>query len=85
MMSLFREARDIGNNISNFFNLFIPLTHRENEFKEFCHQIYIEAEQKSEKTYNESSNFIEILLKNKNLLSSEEIQDEVSTLILSVS
>lgn len=67
------------------FNLFIPLHHRENEFTKFCQNIYEEAEEESEDFYNGGNlNFIEILLKNKNILSTQEIQDEVSTMILAV-
>src|SRR5690349_5502261 len=68
------------------FNLFLPRFHRKNEFTDFCENILEEAEKKNEKTFNNSNmNFINILLANKNHWTSREIQDEVSTMILSVS
>lgn len=60
--------------------------HRKNEFTDFCNQILEEAEEnRKDAISDENKSFIDILLKNKNVWSSEEIQDEVSTLILSVS
>lgn len=68
------------------FNLFMPRKHRKNEFTQFCEQILDEAEQQqSDKLGGDSMNFIEILLMNKTVLTSEEIQDEVSTMVLAVS
>lgn len=68
------------------FILFIPKAYRENEFTEYCKNIRIEAEQEKSDTFNTSNqNFISILLANKKYLTDLEIQDEVSTMILSVS
>lgn len=68
------------------FLLFIPNHHRNNEFTEFCQEIYNEAEIENENYYNGGNlNFIEILLKNKNNLTMTEIMDEVNTMILAVS
>lgn len=85
-MSFFREAADIGNNIVNLASLFLPLVHRKNEFTEYCQQILDEAEAQQHDYYKAGDlNFIDILLKNKANLSSREIHDEVSTMILVVS
>lgn len=68
------------------FNLFMPRRHRKNDFTSFCEQILVEAEQESDELFRgDSMNFIETLLKNKSCLTNEEIQDEVSTMILAVS
>jgi len=81
-----REASNIGNNIGSSIYLFLPKIHRKNEFSKFCQDILTEAESHNENsTQIENLNFIETLLANKTLLSADEIQDEVSTLILSVS
>lgn len=83
---IFREASNIGYSIFNFLNLFFPTHHRENEFTKFCQDIYEESKKESKNVYNGGNlNFFEILLKNKNFLSKQEIQDEVSTMILAVS
>lgn len=81
-----REAFNIGNTISNFFNLAMPNTRVKNEFTQYCEDILEEAEHEQNDLYNGGNlNFIDILLKNRDYLTSEEIQDEVSTMILSVS
>lgn len=76
---------NIGNTMSNFFNMLITKSRRENEFSRFCQEILAEADEGKD-IFNEGNlNFVNILLQNRNQLSSEEIQDEVSTMILAVS
>lgn len=66
--------------------MFLPKIHRKNEFSKFCQDIFTEAEVHNKNNEQiENWNFIETLLASKSLLSADEIQDEVSTLILSVS
>lgn len=77
-----REALDLGNTMSNFFNMLITTARRESEFSRFCQEILVEAD--AQKDISNVS-FVNILLKNRDHLSSEEIQDEVSTMILAVS
>lgn len=64
----------------------MPSTRVKNEFTQYCEDILEEAEREQNNLYNGGNlNFIDILLKNRDFLTSEEMQDEVSTMILSVS
>lgn len=64
----------------------MPSTRVKNEFTQYCEDILEEAEREQNDLYNGGNlNFIDILLKNRDFLTSEEMQDEVSTMILSVS
>lgn len=85
-MNDFREATNIGNKASSVLNLFFSAGKRENEFTDYCKQILVEAEKESRDYYNGGNlNFFNILMNNRQNLTMNEIQDEVSTMILTVS
>lgn len=72
--------------MANVFTAFFPRVYRQNDFTRYCDSILKQAEEEVRQSGEfESRNFLEILMKQKNVLSEEEVNDEVCTIILAVS
>lgn len=70
----------------SIFNAFIPLPKYEKKFVTFGEEILREAEENLKNIYDDGkmTNFIRILLANRNILTENEIKDEVTTMIMAV-
>jgi cytochrome P450 len=81
-----KEAANIGMNVSKSIINAHFLTKHEDEFSNFCLDMFNDAKKTVQSNYNDrNANFIELLMENQENLSQKEIIDEILTLIMAVS
>jgi hypothetical protein len=81
------EAASIGKSITSIVTILLPSFQSEGKFVGFAKEILKEAEENMKNEYEDGklTNFIKILLNNRESMTEIEIQDEVATMIMAVS